>query len=755
MRRLCSISVILLTLYSLAIPADPPSSAPFAWPLKRDIQLSSGFGDGRPGRFHMGIDLRTGGKIGAPVYAPEDGYIRRISMSYFGYGKGLYLAGRSGRTYVFGHLNDFNKAIGSFVERKQLAAQRYYQDIQPDAGALPVKKGELIAHSGQTGAGAPHLHFEIRDGDNRPQNPLLFPGIRLKDTTPPKFKAVWLVYRDDHSLFADGERDIRLKPVTDKAGRTRIADTVLVTGRFAVEAAVTDVVAPGSFAIGPERLTLTIDGRRYHRVEYDRLDYAENRLSLLDRDPDPAKRDYDRVYALYRKPGNTLSNYRSDAPGDGTFADTVEGFHTVAIEAADAFGNTRTLEFTVLYSPMETMIVDPSAARVDNSRMALPLVAAAGRAGFDIVRVYGLRNGAADTLLSAKSAVVGDTLVVNGSFARFREFRLVFRRQGISYPAVYLSRIDAASSASRAEITTRCTIVDDGLLCRAETTGSVAGRLIGEIATDRGTDRVAYRQTAPGRFAAFYRPSEDVRFIDRIVTTSPEAGAADTVVLGFHHLASGRSARIDHDDVVVAGDAGDVFGDALLAVRDTALPPPASGRFVRRPFALLPDWLAFAAPIGLSVPLAGSPDNDKTAFYIHREGNRWSWIGRRTDPEGGRLSATVSGGGAYAVLTDTVPPTIAAVNIADKASLTSGRPQIRCTVADELSGFEDDRNFEITIDGKWIIPEYDADQKLLTGKPHWTIHGTSHRLAITVRDRCGNATTVTRTFHVISKTGPR
>ncbi|NMC42980.1 MAG: M23 family metallopeptidase [candidate division Zixibacteria bacterium] len=683
MLRLGLISVILLLVYSPAIPADPSSSAttPFAWPLKRELQISSGFGDGRPGRFHMGIDLRTGGKIGAPVYAPEDGFIRRISTSYFGYGKGLYLAGKSGRTYVFGHLNDFNKKIGSFVEQRQLASRRYYQDIKPDAADLPVKKGELIAHSGQTGAGAPHLHFEIRDAENRPLNPLLFPGIRLKDTTPPKFKAVWLTYLDDHSLFADGQREIKLKPIMDKTGRTRVTDTILVTGRFAVKTAVEDVVAPGSFAIGPQRLTLTIDGRVYHSVAYDRLDYAENKLSLLDRDPDPDKNDYARVYALFRKPGNILSNYQSEVPGDGTFADTVEGFHTIVIEAADAFGNTRRLEFTIRYSPFKANIADAANA------------------------------GLPDSLTKSSIAPSAEP----GTFK----------------------------------------IIDDGFLFTVPTTGGI-DRLTGAIATDRGMDTLAFRRISQSRFAGFYRPAADVAFIDRIVIVGPSARVSDTIVLGMHHLFPGQPAQIKHgDDLTIEAGAGDLFGNALLMVKDTLLPPPASGRFIHRPFALLPDWLAFASPIELIVQVPVLPDTNKTAFYIHKEGNRWSWIGRRVDVENDWLTATVSGGGAYAVLSDTVAPTITDLNIAEKASLTSGRPQIRCTVADELSGFEDDRNFEITIDGKWIIPEYDIDRKLLTGKPHWTIHGSSHRLEITVRDRCGNTTTVARTFHVLAKTGPR
>jgi hypothetical protein len=578
----------------------------------------------------------------------------------------------------------------------------------------------------------------------------------LKDTTPPKIEAVWLVYRDDGSLFEGGVRELKLKPVTTKTGRTIIPDTILVTGRFGLEAAIEDAVVPGSFMIGPERVTLTIDDIVYHQVEYDRLDYAENRLSLLDRDPDPAKGGYDRVYVLYRRPGNTLSNYRSDVPGDGTFADTDEGFHDLAIEAADAFGNVRRLEFTVFYSPSGRLLSDRAEPIMSDSLIRIPLAKMAERAAFDTVMLYGVGKSGRDSALASQMMIGDDTLALSGRFARFRRFKAVFLREGASYPSICFTRPSDSAATATISSGSAYAIAGDGLLCTAQTDAGGINRLIGVIATDRGIDTLFYRQVAPGRFAGYYCPAAAVAVINDIVIDGDSPWVPDTMALGIHHLIAGQPARLEHgDDLTIECDADDLFGDALVQIIDTVVPPPPTAGFLHRPFALLPDWLAFANPLRLMEQFTTLPDTTKTAFYIHRNGESWAWVGRRVDPDDRQMTATVSGGGVYTLFTDTAAPTITGLNIADKQALTSGRPQIRCIVGDDLSGFEDDRNFDITIDGKWVIPEYDFDQKLLTGRPSETIRGTGHVLKIVVRDRCGNITTVTRTFHVISKTGPR
>jgi murein DD-endopeptidase MepM/ murein hydrolase activator NlpD len=55
----------------------------FRSPLDIPLQLSGNFGELRPNHFHSGLDFKTTGKEGLPVYATGDGYVSRIKISTF------------------------------------------------------------------------------------------------------------------------------------------------------------------------------------------------------------------------------------------------------------------------------------------------------------------------------------------------------------------------------------------------------------------------------------------------------------------------------------------------------------------------------------------------------------------------------------------------------------------------------------------------------------------------------------------------
>ena len=197
MKHHLSISLIFLFLTGYAAATD--------WPLKGKPDLSSGFGDHRTRRFHTGVDLRTGGKIGEKLYSPTDGHVHRIRTAYTGYGKALYVKGTDGYIYVMAHLDSFSPEITDIVEKAQLDTERYYVDLSLPPDAVPVKKGQVLGRTGRTGTGAPHLHFEKRAPDNKPLNPLSH-GLSLIDKTAPTFDRLGLKIMDDRGLFENGER---------------------------------------------------------------------------------------------------------------------------------------------------------------------------------------------------------------------------------------------------------------------------------------------------------------------------------------------------------------------------------------------------------------------------------------------------------------------------------------------------------------------------------------------------------------------
>ena len=145
-------------------------------PVKIPVYLSATFAEIRTNAFHAGVDIRTQGVEGKEVFAVADGYVSRIGVSPFGYGKVLYITHDDGFTSVYAHLSKFNKKIGEFVKMKQYENKSFSQNILLEEDVFPVKRGDFLGFTGNSGgSGGPHLHYEIRYTDTQePVNPLFF-----------------------------------------------------------------------------------------------------------------------------------------------------------------------------------------------------------------------------------------------------------------------------------------------------------------------------------------------------------------------------------------------------------------------------------------------------------------------------------------------------------------------------------------------------------------------------------------------------
>ena len=62
--------------------------------------LSGTMGEMRSSHFHSGIDIKTSGIQGLPVYASSEGYVSRIKIAAGGYGNALYMIHPNGITTV-------------------------------------------------------------------------------------------------------------------------------------------------------------------------------------------------------------------------------------------------------------------------------------------------------------------------------------------------------------------------------------------------------------------------------------------------------------------------------------------------------------------------------------------------------------------------------------------------------------------------------------------------------------------------------
>lgn len=204
----------LLSLAQVFPPADYPRGY-FRDPLNIPISLAANFGELRPNHYHMGLDIRTQKRENLPVLAAADGEVARVVIEPFGFGQAIYLRHPNGFTTVYAHLNAFFPALASYVQEQQYKAESWQLSIDIPPGLFPVKKGSVIAYSGNKGGSqGPHLHFEIRrTADDTNLNPLLF-GLPVPDNTPPVIQRL-AIYDRTRSLY---EQSPLVYPVHKGAG---------------------------------------------------------------------------------------------------------------------------------------------------------------------------------------------------------------------------------------------------------------------------------------------------------------------------------------------------------------------------------------------------------------------------------------------------------------------------------------------------------------------------------------------------------
>ncbi len=186
-----TITVLVILVSSQTFSQNRYKDINFAAPMKIPLVLAGNFAELRSNHFHTGLDIKTNNREGYKLYAIEDGYIARINVSHWGYGLCIYVQHPNGFTSVYAHCKKFTPEVEAFVRKAQRKKEKETITLYPGAEQFPVKRGEVIGFSGNSGSSvAPHLHFEIRDTKTEePINPLLF-GFDVKDDIPPIIKGI-------------------------------------------------------------------------------------------------------------------------------------------------------------------------------------------------------------------------------------------------------------------------------------------------------------------------------------------------------------------------------------------------------------------------------------------------------------------------------------------------------------------------------------------------------------------------------------
>lgn len=316
-------------------------------PMDIPVLLSGNFGELRSNHFHSGIDFKTQGVEGKPIHSVQDGYVSRISVSPWGYGNGLYITHPDGTTTVYGHLQKFSQKITAYLKEKQYEQESFNVNLSLTPDELPVKEGELVALSGNTGSsGGPHLHFEVRDTETEePMDPIEYYKDLIKDTQAPKIQGIMVYSMPGKGVVNGSRRKLELKPVTAKNGKQTLTGKIEAWGEIGLAVKGYDYMDNTSNIYGIKDITLTADSQVIFHSNLDRFAFDESRYLNSFTDFEEWKEHRSFYIKSFVDPGNRLRFIESLNRGILTI-DEPRTYH-LTYQLADAFGNTTRLSIRI------------------------------------------------------------------------------------------------------------------------------------------------------------------------------------------------------------------------------------------------------------------------------------------------------------------------------------------------------------------------------------------------------------------------
>ena len=737
-------SLLLWALLLIALAGGMASrpSPSFHPPLQSASTLVASFAEYRPDHLHPGVDLSTGGRTGLPVYAVMAGEIFRLKVEWRGYGRAVYLRHADGRISVYAHLERFDEAqlkLETRVEQaRKSTGSKYPGDIYLDP-PVPVRQGQQIATSGESGAGLPHLHFELRKDEQRPGDPSPVLG-RLPGGESPRLETLVLL-ADEAGVWVNGARVSEVRLSRDKTG-TFVPDAEpMVTGPFFPEARIVSEDREGHH-LGIESLMVKLDGKVVYRTvlrefRFDQypqvgllLDHARSRLS-------PSEF----TYRLARLPGNTLGLV--GAPLESAWPSVQPGRHQLQLEVTGALGarTSATIPLRVVSAP-QMKWVSVAAGEGESPRVTLRVAWPAGEAKSSRKILYTpigtnapVPCGAREILPDGESCTFPDLKGVLGLTATALLDGIPVARSTHLFPLA----TDQSPSPLECQAVPGMNFVDLEIPF-TRSARDLPSRLV--VAAESDNFALPLTELEPGVLVASV-PLEHWQRISRIDAEWDTQGGPvrASLSLAVHTVTPDKSSEMDDCGLKLSFPVGSIFAPTAVACSVyKGNIPSVEGLDLKSPVvSLLPEGTPLSRKASvLFSPPGGTEGTRRLGIYrLDRSRGEWAFLGGEASAAG--IAVGVGRFDTLALLEDRAAPRILGV----MPSLTEGtldsRPHFVVRVEDNGSGLNYD-GVHLAVDGDEVEMEYDPDRGWSTGGPERAYPKGSHTLRLWAEDRSGNRT---------------
>lgn len=738
---------LLLFLFNGSPQAEATS---YGWPLEQNYGISATFGESRGDHFHAGIDLSTNGDTGLPVLAIADGEIYRLKIQKRAYGKALYIRHPDGIVSVYAHLDHYSTDLGleqAYEKRVAETHNRYTGDVFIDP-PIKIQQGAIVAYSGETGAGLPHLHLELRREENIPINPLENGFQDDTDPVPPDFQAIYL-YPANAGSAIDGELETQAIRFDDKEGTYEADHVPVVHGDFFASVSVYDS-ALRPYRRAPQRMQLSIDGKLISKIEFDKFSYTEPDGFGLIYDLGKPGASYYELPIIMSTPIEFITPFIQKA-GAFSASSLTPGKHHLELIAADANNNTSSAEmdFVVNHPPVihikniksdasdlivETTIEDP------DWKVIPPI-------GFTGELEYSLDNGQTFTAFPLNAVEMEKNsesakFVSRAPLASLGSDRLLIKARG--YDGVEYSPYEVLSITSAAAPTIAApTGVPKGEL-KLKSYGN-AVRVIYDtndlitypLQIQINTSTTAYPLQS-WNLSSYYCDIPATTSAENL-TVSLSGGPQITVPVQF--AKAGQPTRIANENYELTLDPDSLYKDSFI----WPLTIPA---YTARYLYLVGPMLQLG-PRGLPMKKSATLRFNYPSTTVHPErlsiyrwnrfSLRWESLPSPVDQTSRSVQTRISYLDLYALLNDNVAPVVTFVFPRKNSSTRNNTPKLAAEVHDAGMDIDDEKVF-FYIDGIKYAAEYDPDRNLATYQVEKPLKKGTHSFRVAADDWGKNRT---------------
>ena len=335
--------ILFTTLFISNINFGISQEIDFHTPIDAPFDLSGTFGEFRS-RFHTGIDFKSRGVQGQKIFSIEDGYVSRIEVNNYGYGKVIYIDHLNGFTSVYAHLKNFNSELDEYIKSELYKSKRNSIKKFPKTNQLRINKGEVIGYSGNTGRSfGPHLHFEIRDTKSQDAiNPLMF-NYSYKDDERPIIRGLYII-NENNSLVRNSPIRKKVKKINDS---TYTVDDFEYNGKIGIGLDIYDIQYKNLYnQNGVYKVELFIDSILKYSYKMDKIKFSENHYKKIMYDYLSLAQKNKKVLKIYTPRNSDLSFLKNNKFNGIINSDSIRD-NSLLVKVSDWNGNSSSIKFNL------------------------------------------------------------------------------------------------------------------------------------------------------------------------------------------------------------------------------------------------------------------------------------------------------------------------------------------------------------------------------------------------------------------------